>query len=55
VEVEGVPVRVKAGPYRAKAEYDDCARAAVELGLPVAEVARRAESAATGRLLAPVE
>jgi hypothetical protein len=55
VEVEGVPVRVKAGPYRAKAEYDDCARAAVELGLPMAEVARRAESAAAGRLLAPVE
>jgi uncharacterized protein (TIGR00299 family) protein len=49
VEVSGVPVRVKAGPYRLKAEHDDCARAAAQLGLAVSEVARRAEKAAAER------
>jgi pyridinium-3,5-bisthiocarboxylic acid mononucleotide nickel chelatase len=46
VEVGGVAVRVKAGPHRVKAEYEDCARAATMLGLPTAEVARLAEQAA---------
>lgn len=46
VDVDGQPVRVKAGPHRLKAEYEDCARAARGLGLPVWEVARRAEDAA---------
>jgi hypothetical protein len=46
VEVGGSRVRVKAGPYRLKAEYDDCAAVAAALGLPVREVASRAEQAA---------
>ena len=46
VDVGGETVRVKAGPYRLKAEHDDCVRAASHLGRPVAEVARRAEHAA---------
>jgi hypothetical protein len=46
VDVEGQVVRVKVGPHRFKAEYDDCARAASQLGLPVGEVARHAEEAA---------
>jgi hypothetical protein len=46
VDIEGETVRVKAGPYRLKAEHDDCVRAASHLGRPVAEVARRAEQAA---------
>jgi pyridinium-3,5-bisthiocarboxylic acid mononucleotide nickel chelatase len=47
VEVEGERVSVKVGPHRSKAEYEDCARAAAHLGLPVSEVARRAEEAAS--------
>lgn len=43
VNVRGEVVRVKVGPYRAKAEYDDCARAAAALGVPLREVARLAE------------
>ncbi len=50
VEVSGERVRVKAGPYQLKAEHDDCARAAAHLGLPLSEVARRAEEAARARL-----
>ncbi len=46
VDVDGQPVHVKVGPHRFKAEYDDCARAAPRLGLPVGEVARQAEEAA---------
>ena len=46
VEVDGHLVRVKVGPHRAKAEYDDCARVASALGLPLGEVARRAEQGA---------
>jgi uncharacterized protein (TIGR00299 family) protein len=46
VDVAGHNVRVKVGPYRAKAEYDDCAAAAAALGLPVREVARLAEQQA---------
>lgn len=49
VEVEGYPVRVKRGPRRIKAEHDDAARVARVLGLPVREVARRAEEAAHRR------
>jgi hypothetical protein len=49
VDVGGLVVRVKVSPNRLKAEYDDCARAAAELGLTVSEVARQAEAAATRR------
>ena len=46
VSVEGQVVHVKVGPHRFKAEYDDCARAASQLGWPVSEVARHAEETA---------
>jgi uncharacterized protein (TIGR00299 family) protein len=46
VVVEGYPVRVKRGPRRIKAEHDDAARVARLVGLPVREVARRAEQEA---------
>lgn len=46
VDVDGYPVRVKRGPRRIKAEHDDAARVARLVGLPVREVARRAEDAA---------
>ena len=45
VEVDGLPVRVKVSPGRVKAEHDDVARVARRTGLPVREVAFRAESA----------
>ncbi len=45
VEVEGEPVRVKAGSTRAKPEFDDVARAATRTGLPAHEVSSRAEEA----------
>ena len=45
VAVDGEVVRVKVAAGRVKAEHDDAARAARRLGLPVREVARRAESA----------
>jgi Uncharacterized conserved protein len=49
VDVEGMPVRVKRGPWGAKPEHDDVARAAAALGLPLREVADRARrAAATG-------
>lgn len=47
VDVGGQTVRVKRGPHRAKAEHDDCARAALALGIPVREVARLAEELAS--------
>jgi uncharacterized protein (TIGR00299 family) protein len=47
VDVGGQTVRVKVGPHRAKAEHDDCARAALALGMPVREVARLAEEMAS--------
>ena len=50
VEVGGYPVRVKRGPRRIKAEHDDAARVARLIGLPVREVARRAEEAAHRQL-----
>ncbi|MBO0850101.1 MAG: nickel pincer cofactor biosynthesis protein LarC [Pseudonocardia sp.] len=46
VEVEGQPIRVKYGPWGAKPEHDDVARAAELLGLPLRRVARRALSLA---------
>lgn len=49
VEVAGKPVRVKIGPYRAKAEYDDCLAVAAETGMPLRQVATAAESAAVER------
>jgi len=49
VEVEGYPVRVKVSPGRVKAEHDDAARVARRLGLPLREVAARAEAQADGR------
>jgi pyridinium-3,5-bisthiocarboxylic acid mononucleotide nickel chelatase len=45
VEVEGETVRVKAGPDRAKPEFDDVARASDHTGLPVHEISSRAEEA----------
>lgn len=45
VEVDGHMVRVKATADRVKAEHDDAACAARALGLPLREVARRAEEA----------
>ena len=45
VEVEGLAVRVKVSPGRVKAEHEDAARVARLRGLPVREVARRAEEA----------
>lgn len=44
VDVDGWTIAIKVGPDRAKAEFDDVARAAAALGLPVREVARRAEA-----------
>jgi uncharacterized protein (TIGR00299 family) protein len=45
VEVDGVPVRVKVSPGRAKIEHDDAVRAARRTGLPLREVVSRAEAA----------
>jgi uncharacterized protein (TIGR00299 family) protein len=45
VEVEGYRVRVKVSPGRIKAEQADAARVAEVTGLPLREVAARAESA----------
>ncbi len=45
VDVDGLPVRVKVSPGRAKAEHDDVARVASLRKLPLREVARRAEQA----------
>lgn len=42
VVVDGVPVRIKHGPHRAKPEHDDLAAAAARLGLPLRAVAERA-------------
>jgi pyridinium-3,5-bisthiocarboxylic acid mononucleotide nickel chelatase len=46
VTVDGHPVRVKRSAARIKAEYADAARVADLTGVPVREVARRAETAA---------
>ena len=45
VNVGGYQVHVKAGGGRVKAEFDDVVRVAAATGLPVAEVASRAEQA----------
>jgi uncharacterized protein (TIGR00299 family) protein len=45
VDVAGQPIRVKVSPGRAKAEYDDAARTAARVRLPLREVTRRAEQA----------
>lgn len=42
VTVDGHPVRITHGPYRAKPEYDDIAAAAAALNLPLREVSDRA-------------
>jgi hypothetical protein len=47
VDVDGLAVRVKVGPGRVKAEYDDAAAAAARLGRPVREVLAAAEAQAT--------
>jgi hypothetical protein len=43
VVVDGVALRVKVGPGRAKVEHDDAAALAHELGVPVREVTARAQ------------
>jgi len=45
VDVEGLAVRVKVSPGRVKAEDDDAAHVGRVTGVPVREVARRAEEA----------
>jgi uncharacterized protein (DUF111 family) len=45
VDIDGHPIRVKIAEHRVKVEFDDAARAAAALGLPVREVLRRAEQA----------
>jgi uncharacterized protein (DUF111 family) len=50
VELDGMPVRIKVGPGRAKAEHDDAARIARRTGAPLREVAARAETVWRGRL-----
>jgi uncharacterized protein (TIGR00299 family) protein len=45
VHVDGQPVRVKTGPFHAKAEHDDVRAAAAQLGLPLKSVAERALAA----------
>lgn len=42
VDLEGVPVRVKHGPYGKKPEHDDLVAAAARLGLPLRTVTERA-------------
>ncbi|MBW3603239.1 MAG: nickel pincer cofactor biosynthesis protein LarC, partial [Actinobacteria bacterium] len=44
VDVDGLPVRVKVGPGRVKAEHDDAVRVARRTGLPARDVAFRAEA-----------
>ena len=43
--VDGLSVRVKVSPGRAKAEYDDAAQVARRTGRPLREVASLAEAA----------
>jgi pyridinium-3,5-bisthiocarboxylic acid mononucleotide nickel chelatase len=41
IDLDGVPIRVKHGPYGAKPEYEDLAAAAARTGLPLRAVAER--------------
>jgi pyridinium-3,5-bisthiocarboxylic acid mononucleotide nickel chelatase len=41
IDLDGVPIRVKHGPYGAKPEYEDLAAAAASTGLPLRTVAER--------------
>jgi uncharacterized protein (DUF111 family) len=45
VDVDGHTIRIKVSPGRAKAEHDDVAETARALGLPLREVAARADTA----------
>ncbi len=45
VDIEGYPVRIKVGPGRAKADFDDAAAVAAKTGVPVREVIAKAETA----------
>ncbi len=45
VDVDGHTIRIKSSPGRVKAEFEDVARAARESGLPLRDVATRAEEA----------
>ncbi len=45
VEVDGFPIRIKVGPGRAKAEFDDAVTIARKTGVPVREVIAKAETA----------
>ena len=45
VEVNGLPIRVKVSPGRAKVEHDDAARVARLIGRPLREVVSLAEEA----------
>lgn len=38
VEVQGHTIRIKIGPHGAKPEFDDCVRAARDLGLPLRQI-----------------
>lgn len=49
VEVDGHPVRVKAGPHGAKPEHDDVVYAAAASGLPARDIAARALDAFRNR------
>jgi len=55
VDVGGYPVRVKVSPGRIKAEYNDAARVARRLELPLREVADRAEGEMRLRIVASEE
>lgn len=52
VDVDGLAVRVKVSPGRAKVEHDDAVRVSRLRGLPVAEVVSRAEQAWRDRMAA---
>jgi pyridinium-3,5-bisthiocarboxylic acid mononucleotide nickel chelatase len=49
IDLDGVTVRVKQGPYGAKPEHDDLAAAAATLGLPLRAVAERAARELAGQ------
>jgi hypothetical protein len=56
VEVDGLPLRVKVSPGRAKVEHDDAVRVARRVGRPLRDVVAEAESRWRTRPgLAPIE